>query len=449
MIQYANFLRMTLGFFLLATSLARAQDYALTDLGLGDTSPAINDIGTVTGTTSTQAWKWQSGVRTYLGSLGGGTSVGTSINAKGTIVGYSYNGAYLDAFAYSSSGVFTDLGRLLGGNQSAAMSVNDFGAIVGYSYTGDSDNFLFHAALWSDGTISDLATLAGSNSEAHDVNNAGVIVGTSDNVAFEYTTSSGMQSLGTLPGAAASTAWAINSAGVVVGHSEVPGPNSRTHAVVWDAGTITDLGVLVAGPVSETSEALDINSAGVIVGDSTIDSGAVHAFVYDPVRGMQDLNLLVNAPAGWTLTTATAINDLGQIVGLASVQGQTHVFLLSPQAVPTSIPRISISVSSPEVSEGAEATFTISASSINPAPISVGYSVSGHANQGQDYLLSGPTQEVIIPAGQSSATIVLHALLDNLSEKNETVKMKLTRGAGYKLSTPKTAAITIVNTTSP
>ena len=132
MTQRANFLRMTFSFFLLVTPLAQAQDYVLTDLGLGDTSPAINDSGTVTGTTSTQAWKWQSGVRTYLGSLGGGTSFSTSLNAKGTIVGYSYNGNYLDAFVYSSDGVLIDLGRLPGGNTSAAMGVNDFGDAKGF-----------------------------------------------------------------------------------------------------------------------------------------------------------------------------------------------------------------------------------------------------------------------------------------------------------------------------
>lgn len=44
---------------------------------------------------------------------------------------------------------------------------------------------------------------------------------------------------------------------------------------------------------------------------------------------MTDLNSLLPAGSGWVLGQATAINDLGQIVGFGSINGQTHAFLLN------------------------------------------------------------------------------------------------------------------------
>jgi hypothetical protein len=43
-----------------------------------------------------------------------------------------------------------------------------------------------------------------------------------------------------------------------------------------------------------------------------------------------DLTGLV-AAADWTLTSATGINDFGQIVGVGAHHGQMRAFLLTPQ----------------------------------------------------------------------------------------------------------------------
>ena len=71
--------------------------------------------------------------------------------------------------------------------------------------------------------------------------------------------------------------------------------------------------------------------------------------------------------------------------------------------------------------------------------------MSGKATLGVDYTLSGTPGQVVIPAGQSSAAFILHALTDTVAERNESVKVKLSKGAGYKTSSPKKATITIVN----
>lgn len=55
----------------------------------------------------------------------------------------------------------------------------------------------------------------------------------------------------------------------------------------------------------------------------------------------------------------------------------------------------------------------------------VNYTISGSAVLGQDYILSGTVGQVVIPAGQSSATVLLTALNDGVAEDKETVTLTL------------------------
>ena len=98
-----------------------------------------------------------------------------------------------------------------------------------------------------------------------------------------------------------------------------------------------------------------------------------------------------------------------------------------------------------QVSEGSDATFTISSSIVLSQSITVSYSMGGRAQQGSDYTLSGTPGQVTIPAGQTSATIVLHAVADHVKERNENAAMTLTSGSAYKLPKRAKAALTIVN----
>ncbi|MEP7016383.1 MAG: hypothetical protein ABI925_13155, partial [Verrucomicrobiota bacterium] len=76
-------------------------------------------------------------------------------------------------------------------------------------------------------------------------------------------------------------------------------------------------------------------------------------------------------------------------------------------------------------------------------PVTVNYSISGTAHSGSDFTLSGTPGQVTIPAGQSSATVTLHAIIDHLKESKETVIMTLTSGTGYTISLQKKATTAI------
>jgi hypothetical protein len=63
-------------------------------------------------------------------------------------------------------------------------------------------------------------------------------------------------------------------------------------------------------------------------------------------------------------------------------------------------------------------------------PVTVNYSMSGSAVLGTDYTLSGTPGQVTIPAGQSSAKVILHAR----RSVKKAATMTLTPGPGYFLS---------------
>jgi hypothetical protein len=114
-----------------------------------------------------------------------------------------------------------------------------------------------------------------------------------------------------------------------------------------------------------------------------------------------------------------------------------------PTPTPTPTPSVTVSASAASVAEGGNATLIVSCSPVSPQPLTVFYTVGGSAQLGTDYTLSGLPGQVVIPAGQASATITLHALNDVVTERRENVRFKLSAGAGYKLPRRGATSVTI------
>jgi probable HAF family extracellular repeat protein len=155
--------------------------------------------------------------------------------------------------------------------------------------------------------VIDLATLGGAFSEAHAINESGIIAGwatgTSSGHPVLWMGDSIIQVLDNPPGYAGE-AVAVNNLGQIAVTGET-NPQSYK-AFLWENNTYTDLGVL---PGRNESIAEDIDSRGRIIGRSfTLGAGNSAGFIWD-AGVMTDLGTLGGS------TNAYAINELGQIVG--------------------------------------------------------------------------------------------------------------------------------------
>lgn len=75
----------------------------------------------------------------------------------------------------------------------------------------------------------------------------------------------------------------------------------------------------------------DLNNHGEVVGSSRHE-GALRPFLYTPADGVVDLNDLISEEdkACWVLSSASGINDAGQIVGRGYLNGQSRAFRFTP-----------------------------------------------------------------------------------------------------------------------
>jgi probable HAF family extracellular repeat protein len=306
-----------------------------------------------------------------LGSLGGhlfyphfsGVN-GRLLNNDRTVVGgmsttdadpFGWNSDPFTSHAFEwQNGSLTDLGATAfndKANFSQAFWLNDLGHSVGIATYNASTSAvpLFKAVLWKDRQMIDVGTLGGNQSYAHAINNRDQTVGwaldtvaSSEQIWFDYPfpfltqqraalwENGSVRDLGTLGGPCA---WAmgINGAGQIIGQSHTAIATGTEKQIgefrwarpvagfIWQNGTMVDLGNLGGTFVLP----LRINQQGQVIGIATRQGDtSYHPFLWD--QGLiTDLGTL-----GGNNGSANDMNDAGEVVGGTDLAGGGfHAFL--------------------------------------------------------------------------------------------------------------------------
>jgi probable HAF family extracellular repeat protein len=263
-----------------------------------------------------------------------GTSTATGVNGSDEIVGFanfdSIGGTTSRAFIFIPGTGFKDIGTLSSVGTSPMYAVpkaiNALGQIVGVSSNLNSNlrSFMYSP---QNGMV-EIPPLAGFiDIEARAINDSGQVIGHSANCcsdrAFVYTTSTGTIDIGLPAGFANITATNVSSAGQITG--TVFRSTGEASAFIYDQSGFT---VLPNLPGSSYGEGVAINASGQVLG---LDDMFRRPTLYTAARGVVDLNSLLPNGSGWTLNTANALNDAGQITGCGVLNGHgTSAFLLSP-----------------------------------------------------------------------------------------------------------------------
>jgi len=335
----------------LCTSAAHsaAQTYTVTDLGTisGNSVSrgyALNNAGAVTGTSYTPtaaiAALFSNGKVTNISTLGSNVSVGTAINGSAEIVGwndfYSNPNFNPQAFLYSNGRMTSINSPSVFPSGTEAFGINDSGEVVGTGYMTDSN---FHAFLYSGGKMTDLGPRGAFQAVAVAINNSGQIIGgyslTSGRSGEFLITNGKMKTLPVPAGFTAVGAFAINDLGEIAG-AMFPTPGTPSHAAKFVSGDWTDLG-RISG--ASESRATGINLSGQIVGTAFFPQTQYHPpkpgkhvpFI-STSGGLVDLNTLIQAASGFTVTDAVGINDSGHILcNATNAGGSEHAVLLTPK----------------------------------------------------------------------------------------------------------------------
>jgi probable HAF family extracellular repeat protein/YD repeat-containing protein len=290
--------------------------YDITLLGAfdGDSyAVALNDASQVIGNFTDRsgrinAFIWDAGVTRTIVTTG----QASRINNLGQVVGWMEPNGHPEAYVYEGAGQVYRLNTI--GGSSQALAINDSGLTAGRIINGGESAFLedngnlqviaqeldgyaiamnnvgqvlikrldangFRTLLWQNGTLTDLGTLGGAETQGRDINDAGQIVG-----------------------------WSQTA-------------NGQRHAFLWENGAMVDLAPLAG----EFSAAVAINDQGqILLKDSDLLESRNLLYENGEVTDLGNF--------GADYAVANDLNDRGEIVGwLATASGTSQAFLARPK----------------------------------------------------------------------------------------------------------------------
>lgn len=316
-----------------ATGVLAQSAYTITDLGASVIPYAINESGQVAGDNqqsgTNSAFLYSGGVvNNFLGSIYSGAY---GLNNLGHVVGYYDPGnsdGFPSPFVYDGTTTTNLVPGIL--NAGEACGINASGQIAGgidFDFAAGFSPFVYNSAGHS---MEIVPGIEAGDTNAFAINDNGQFIvqyvdntgGTHFNARL-YDDLTSFTEIPRFPGAPDSgdlRAFAINNQGHVTGVSQIALVNGTPifTAFLFDGTNLIDLGA---------GGGQGINDLDQVVGGSSLFAGGA----------VIDLNTLLDPTSGWAIGSTFDINNRGQIVGVGTLNGVEHGFIMTPVPVPAAV----------------------------------------------------------------------------------------------------------------
>jgi probable HAF family extracellular repeat protein len=293
---------------------------------------AVNDAGLVFGQGNFQSdgssgsFLWKNGA---IGLLPRGPFSNVDawdLNNAGEVTGTGRTPAGESHVFLRSGGVTTDLGTIPGYSFITGVKISETGFIAGFGFLAGNT---MHVFRYSNGALVDLGSLGGERVDVYGINNAGRIVGVSEdpNGDFRAFLDDGraMIDLGTFGGNTSSGASDITNNGQICGAATRADGSSRAFIRFAGASAIVDVNTLIADsdplkPFVTLHDAVRVNEFGqILVQGKRQGFGNVRTYIASPIDSTKPViksNLsgdsgtngwfTSNVALTWTVTDAQA-----------------------------------------------------------------------------------------------------------------------------------------------
>jgi hypothetical protein len=232
-----------------------------------------------------------------------------------------------------------------------------------------------------------------------------------------------------------------SSAQTVIQNNAVPTLQITGGTAVSPGGSATLTITANQAPLQDTQVALSFGGSA---------TAGTNYMVPDPV---------VTLAAGTTSTTVslTTLNNnvLGPntyiVVSLSPNPSQYSVGAAGSAVVTiggsVSVPTATLTSATTYLQKGQPYVVSVGLNQARSTPLTINLSYGGTAAPGVDY--SVPAGALVIPAGQTSLTVQIPTVTDNLVESDRVLTVSLAAGTGYAIGTPSSASVTITSQVMP
>lgn len=167
---------------------------------------------------------------------------------------------------------------------------------------------------------------------------------------------------------------------------------------------------------------------------------------------------VVTLPAGSTSTTVTLTTLTNNVI-----QPNTYVVVsLSPSPSQytvgspgsavvtiggtTNVPTVTLTSATTYLQKGQPYVVSVGLNQAQSTPLTINLSYGGTATPGVDYTV--PAGTLVVPAGQTSLTVQIPTVTDNLVESDRVLTVSLANGS-YNIGSPSSASVTITSQVVP